>query len=154
MRRSETDASHESNEGIDRNTLKGTFMVRRSWSSKRLLASLMSRPYASSSSACTDGTFGRQAPASRHRSSTAMSPTTFGKRLSFITSDRLVNTLKRDSGIRRRFESFANHQYASESVGFMKNVLEWKAETPGDMEQAQQICATYVFEDSVMQVNI
>jgi hypothetical protein len=113
-----------------------------------------SRKYASSSSACTDGTSFRQVPTTRHRSSTTMSPTTFVKRMSFITNTRLVDTLKRDSGIRRRFESFAANQYASESVGFLKSVLEWKAESPGDLEYARGICETYIFEGSPLQVNI
>jgi hypothetical protein len=76
------------------------------------------------------------------------------KRRSFITSDKLVKTLKRDSGIRRRFESFAATQFASEGVTFLKSVIEWKAETPGDAEEALRLCETYVFEGSPLQINI
>jgi hypothetical protein len=90
----------------------------------------------------------------RPRSGTPISPQMFLKRRSFITSDKLVKTLKRDSGIRRRFESFAANQFASEGVTFLKGVMEWKAETPGEAEEAMRLCETYVFEGSPLQINI
>ena len=112
---------------------------------------------AGSSSICTDGSM-KQQPlrvTTRQRSGTTpVSPKTFKKRRSFITSDRLVKTLKRDSGIRRRFESFAANQFASEGVSFIKNVLEWKAESPGDFQEAVRLCEMYVHEGSPLQINI
>jgi hypothetical protein len=88
------------------------------------------------------------------RNSSPVSPQLFLRRRAFITSDKLVKTLKRDSGIRRRFESFAANQFASEGVTFLKHVMEWKAESPGDAQGAARLCETYVSEGSPLQINI
>jgi len=102
--------------------------------------------YASSASECIEGAF--------NQFTLGTGTPMFLKRKSFISNDKLVSTLQRDSGLRRRFESFAEHQYASEGVSFMKDVLEWKSDTPGNVQEALAICEMYISEDAPLQVNI
>ena len=92
--------------------------------------------------------------ATRERAATPVSPATFTRRRSFISNDRLVKTLKRDSNIRRRFESFAAKQYAAENVDFVESVLEWKADSPGDLAKAKVLVDGFIREESAYQVNI
>lgn len=91
---------------------------------------------------------------SAERNAASMSPATFTRRRSYINNDKLVRTLKRDSGVRRRFESFARHQYAQENVDFIEDLLIWKNEYPGDYARAVEMVDRYIQEEALLQINI
>lgn len=84
---------------------------------------------------------------------TPISPRTFTKRKSCVNKALLVKVLKRDSLLRRRFESFAEKQYAIENVAFIKCVLEWKS-MGFTADYAHYILDTFIVESAPNQVNI
>lgn len=125
-----------------------------------LLKESFTRDHAASSSACTDGSLLQQSSRvhakaarfqKRRKSSNALTPKTFLKRKSFVTNSSLYSTLRRDSCVRRRFESFAARQFASEGVTFLESVINWQ---PGDFEEAKRIYETYIPVGAPLQVNI
>ena len=62
--------------------------------------------------------------------------------------------LSRDSLIRRDFEAFAAEQYALENVSFMESLLDWQTKHTCDYEEALKLCELYIFDGSMMQINI
>jgi len=62
--------------------------------------------------------------------------------------------LSRDSLIRRDFESFAAEQYAQENVSFMEALFDWKTKHHASYDEALRICELYIFDGSMMQINI
>jgi hypothetical protein len=65
-----------------------------------------------------------------------------------------VGTLKRDSRLRRKFESYARHEYAQENVEFLEDVLEWRTHHQKDRSRAEWILNKYIPEGAPSQINI